>query len=88
MISRKGLRRSLKDWFGSLEPNLYLTHNFGFRAAAETRDKSLKRFYNRMQRRVHGRNWNKRETGNFPFSGLVPLIVRSALLKKAGDELT
>jgi hypothetical protein len=62
MISRKGLRLSLREWFGSLEPNLYVTHNFGFRAAAETREKSSKRFYNRMQRRVHGRNWNKRET--------------------------
>jgi hypothetical protein len=62
VITRKGLRLSLKEWFGSLEPNLYLTHNFGFRAAAETREKSLKRFYSRMQSRVHGRNWNKRET--------------------------
>ena len=55
MINRKGLR-----W--SLEPNLYVTHNFGFRVAPETRDKSLKRFYNRMERRVRGRNWNKRHT--------------------------
>ena len=56
------LRQSLKGWFESLEPNLYVTHNFGFRVAPETRDKSLKRFYNRMERRVRGRNWNKRHT--------------------------
>jgi hypothetical protein len=62
VISRIGLRRSLKDWFESLEPNLYVTHNFGFRVAPESRDKSLKLFYNRMQSRVHGRNWNRRET--------------------------
>lgn len=35
---------------------------FWVRVAPETRDKSLKRFYNRLERRVYGRNWNKRET--------------------------
>jgi hypothetical protein len=58
----KHLRRELKNWFESLEPNLYVTHNFGYRVSPETGERSLRRFYNRLQSQVHGRNWNKRET--------------------------
>jgi hypothetical protein len=58
----KVLRRELKNWFGSLEPQLFVTHNFGYRVSPETGERSLRRFYNRLQGQVHGRNWNKRET--------------------------
>jgi hypothetical protein len=60
MISAQGLRRAVKNWFGSLEPQLYVTHNFGYRVSPETGERSLRRFYNRMQRQVHGRNWSRR----------------------------
>jgi hypothetical protein len=56
------LRLSLMEWFESLEPNLYVTHNFGYRVSAETGEKSLTRFYNWVQSHVYGRNWNKRHT--------------------------
>jgi hypothetical protein len=61
VLDRKTLLRAHRNWFGSLEPNLYITHNFGFRVTRETGEKSLTRFYNRLQRRVHGRTWYKRE---------------------------
>jgi hypothetical protein len=60
MIIGKDLRREIKNWFESLEPNLYVTHNFGYRVSPETGERSLRRFYNRPQSRVHGRNWYKR----------------------------
>ncbi len=56
----KVLRRELKNWFGSLEPQLFVTHNFGFRVSPETGERSLRRFYNRLQSRVQRRNWYKR----------------------------
>src|ERR1019366_2341440 len=37
-------------------------HNFGLLVSPETRERSMRRFYNRMQSRVHGRNWNRRDT--------------------------
>ena len=52
----------MREWFGSIEPVLYITHNFGYRVSDETGEKSLKDFYNRLQRRVHGRNWCGRKT--------------------------
>ena len=55
-------RDALIDWIYEIDPNLYLTHNFGYRASFETREKSLKEFYNRAQRQVYGRNWHKRHT--------------------------
>jgi len=61
MIIAKDLRREVKNWFGSLEPQLFVTHNFGFLVSPETRERSMRRFYNRMQSRVHGRNWNRRD---------------------------
>jgi hypothetical protein len=62
MIIDKDLRRAVKKWFGSLEPQLYITHNFGFCVSPETRERSMRRFYNRLQSQVHGRNWNRRDT--------------------------
>ena len=62
MIIDKDLRRAVKKWFGSLEPQLYVTHNFGFCVSPETRERSMRRFYNRLQSQVHGRNWNRRDT--------------------------
>jgi hypothetical protein len=62
MITAKALRPSLVKWIEALEPNLYVTHNFGFRVSPETGQKSLTRFYNWVQSHVHGRNWNKRYT--------------------------
>ena len=62
MIIAKDLRREVKNWFGSLEPQLFVTHNFGFLVSPETGERSLRRFYNRLQSRVHGRNWNRRDT--------------------------
>ena len=62
MIIDKDLRRAVKKWFGSLEPKLYVTHNFGFCVSPETCESSMRRFYNRLQSQVHGRNWNRRET--------------------------
>jgi hypothetical protein len=61
MIITNDLRREIKNWFGSLEPQLYVTHNFGFLVSPESRERSMRRFYNRMQSRVHGRNWNRRD---------------------------
>ena len=60
MITANDLRLSLMEWFESLEPNLYVTHNFGYRVSPETGQKSLMRFYNRLQSQIHGRNWYKR----------------------------
>ena len=60
MITASDLRRAVRNWFGSLEPQLYVTHNFGYRVSPETGQRALIRFYNRMQRQVHGRNWNRR----------------------------
>jgi len=60
MIIGKDLRREIKNWFGSLEPQLFVTHNFGYRVSPETGERSLRRLYNRLQSRVHGRNWYKR----------------------------
>src|SRR5271169_12565 len=51
MIIAKDLRREVKSWFGSLEPRLFATHNFGFRVLPETRERSMRRFYNRLQSR-------------------------------------
>ena len=48
MIIDKNLRRAVKKWFGSLEPQLFVTHNFGFRVSPETRERSMRRFYNRL----------------------------------------
>jgi hypothetical protein len=62
MIIAKDLRREVKNWFGSLEPQLFVTHNFGFLVSPETGERSLKRFYNRLQSQVHGQNWNRRDT--------------------------
>ncbi|MGA3341597.1 MAG: hypothetical protein ABSD11_13455 [Methylocella sp.] len=62
MIIAKDLRREVKNWFGSLEPQLFVTHNFGFLISPETGERSLKRFYNRLQSQVHGQNWNRRDT--------------------------
>ena len=64
MITAKILRHVLKLWFGSTKPNLFVTHNFGSRVTMETGVRSLTRFYHRLQRQVHGRNWNKRLTDN------------------------
>jgi hypothetical protein len=61
MIIAKDLRRAVKKWFGSLEPQLFVTHNFGFCVSPETGERSLRRFYNRLQSRVYGRNWNRRD---------------------------
>jgi hypothetical protein len=58
----KNLRREIKNWFGSFQPQLFVTHNFGYRVSPETGQKSLMRSYNRLQSKVYGRNWNKRET--------------------------
>ena len=62
MIIAEDLRPAVQKWFGSLEPQLFATHNFGFCVAPETRERSLRRFYNRLQSQVHGRNWNRRDT--------------------------
>ena len=62
MIIANELRREVKKWFGSLEPQLFVTHNFGFPVSPETRERSMRRFYNRLQSQVHGRNWNRRHT--------------------------
>jgi hypothetical protein len=62
MIIAKDLREAVKNWFGSLEPQLFVTHNFGFCVSPETRERSMQRFYNRFQSQVHGRNWNRRDT--------------------------
>jgi hypothetical protein len=62
MIIAKDLREAVNNWFGSLEPQLFVTHNFGFCVSPETGERSLRRFYNRLQSRVHGRNWNRRDT--------------------------
>jgi hypothetical protein len=40
----------------TVSPHLYVTHNFGFCVSPETGERSLKRFYNRLQSQVHGRN--------------------------------
>ena len=42
MIIAKDLRRAVKKWFGSVEPNLFVTHNFGFCVSPETRERSMK----------------------------------------------
>jgi hypothetical protein len=31
----KELRRAFKEWFGSFEPQLFVTHNFGYRVSSE-----------------------------------------------------
>ena len=36
MIIAKDLRPAIKIWFGSLEPQLFVTHNFGFCVSPET----------------------------------------------------
>ena len=51
MIIAKDLRREVKNWFGSLEPHLFVTHNFGFCVSPETGERSMRRFYNRLQSR-------------------------------------
>ena len=61
MIIAKELRREVENWFWSLEPNLFVTHNFEFSVSPETGERSLRRFYNRLQSRVHGRNGNRRD---------------------------
>ena len=62
MINPRIFHLSLINWLASLEPTLCLTHNFGYRVTMQTGVRSLKNFYNRLQRCVHGRNWNKRVT--------------------------
>jgi hypothetical protein len=62
MLTSRHLRPPLMNWFEMLEPNLYVTHNFGYRVSLETREKSLTRYYNWVQSHVYGRNWNKRDT--------------------------
>ena len=41
MIIANDLRRAVRKWFGSLEPQLFITHNFGYPVAPETRERSL-----------------------------------------------
>ena len=62
MISVKDLCLVFMKWFGSLEPQLYITHNFGFCVSPDTRERCMRRFYNRLQSQVYGRNWNRRDT--------------------------
>ena len=62
MIIAKDLRRAVQNWLGSLEPQLFATHNFGFLVSPATRERSMRRFYNRLQSQVHGRNWNLCDT--------------------------
>jgi hypothetical protein len=61
MSIAKELRRAFNEWFGSFEPQLFVTHNFGFRVSPETGQRALIRFYNRMQSQVHGRDWHRRD---------------------------
>ncbi len=62
MITYKTVRHLLKLWFGSIKPNLLVTHSFGPCVTMETGVPSLTRFYDHLQRQVHGRKWNTRVT--------------------------
>ncbi len=52
----------VREWLATFEPNLFQTFNFGYKVSPEVGGSSIIRFFNRLQRCVHGRNWSKRKT--------------------------
>ena len=61
MIIANELRREVKKRLVRLSRSCS-SRAFGYPVAPETRERSLRRFYNRLQSQVHGRNWNRRHT--------------------------
>lgn len=62
MLSRNALMSEYRDWFASLEPNEFITFNFGYPVSPEVGGGSIRHFFNCLQGGVHGRNWSKRKT--------------------------
>jgi len=62
MITRNALVREYRDFFASINPNVYPTFNFGYPVSIEVGQGALVHFFNCLQRGVHGRAWHKRIT--------------------------
>lgn len=62
METHNELRTKLREWIISLRPTIFITFNFGYHVSHEVGISSVIRFFNRLQRQVHGRNWHKRDT--------------------------
>lgn len=59
-LAVRRLRDDLMKWILDMEPKLMVTFNFGHEIDPITAQARIKHFFNRVQRKVLGKRWNKR----------------------------